>query len=790
MAVGFDAVGTFFEVNATANTIDNTSLTVGVGTNRALLVWACFNLSEATTTMVWDPGGANQSLTLIADQVQSSGAPHTALYGLVNPVSGNKILRVTWTTSTDITCFCSASFTGVDQTGGTTSFVATTATGNSITPAVTVPSAVGNMVAASFITNASTFSSVNNTQVYIENGLPAISCAGNRASGAASVVMNAPMGVSGLWAAVGANIVAAGSSTPATAGGTATDAGTTFQRKLFYQSFAQPVVFTVAAPPYAGWDDTLEWPRSAQPRSSAYSAPFTAQLLGVFQDRDSLGWFTDFTDPVRTRTAQQQSFLSEVLGAFQQRDNLGWFTPLADPIRKVNTPFQPWAFIQSPAQVFFPYTPWDDFTRRKPQPLDTQPLAWPPTPVATPFPAMGWISWPDFAPRQKPAASFTPWTFIPTPAQVFFPYAPWDDFTRRKPQYPDTQPQAWTGQNIAAPAPVMAWVRWPDFAPKKPLAADLWPLAFVPLVPSATVIGDWPDFVRRKPQPLDTQPLIWAAQTIAVQQVWFPYDPWPSLIAKKPVPLNYIPATPFIQTPAQVWFPHDTWPDRVPGARRVAEFRPFDFVAIPPITTEVRDWPDFAWRKSQPLDTQPLIWSGFTPAATVFFIPNNWPDFAPKARPLVDVRPWSFIQSPAQVFFPYGPWDDFTRRKPSALIYPPAVLVPIHIPPLGYIQWPDFATKKRPPLNYEPLTYLQLVRTPWNEMSRWPDMVPIRTKAGLNAALQQFSARFPGTITQATITGILNAFEVNSDVASITILVRQSQPAARAEVSIQEIGTI
>jgi len=372
-----------------------------------------------------------------------------------------------------------------------------------------------------------------------------------------------------------------------------------------------------------------------------------------------------------------------------------------------------------------------------------------------------WTQWPDLVPtRRKPVVDFQPWTFIPPPAQVFFPYGPWDDFTRRKPQYPDTQPQAWTGQNIAAPAPTMAWTNWPDFAPKKPVPLNFDSLALVQLAP----------------------------------QIWYPTQPWPDfLLRSKPVP-DFVPWS-FVATLAP-WTDWTKWPDLVPTKPKpVVDFRPWSFVPPPAqVWFPYGPWDDFTRRKPQPLDTQPLIWSGFTPPPGFFLVPERWPDLIYRKPIPLNYVPLTLVQTVQVPWTQWTQWPDRIDKRPVPLNFNPLTLTltpTVIVPWTQWTQWPDKIWRKPQPVDTGPFTVLlQLVRTPWNELSRWPELVPIRSKAGLHAALQQVQARFPGTISQATVTGILAAFEVNSDAAALAVYVIQSQPAVRAAVSIQEIGTI
>ena len=122
MAVAVDAVGTQ-NSNTFTTTVAYTGLTVGAGSDRAIglsIVW--LNDPGVVSVCRWDDGVSNQSLTEILKVVRSTGTSWTVgLYGLVAPVSGNKTLRLTWANATEY-AMNTVAWTGVDQTGGTTSF--------------------------------------------------------------------------------------------------------------------------------------------------------------------------------------------------------------------------------------------------------------------------------------------------------------------------------------------------------------------------------------------------------------------------------------------------------------------------------------------------------------------------------------------------------------------------------------------------------------------------------------------------------------------------------------------
>jgi len=961
---------------------DSAKLTIGTGINRALVVTVAWSSTAPTGVSITWNGVALTNIT--AANSVNGAAGNTAIYVLLNPDPGTLTLAGSWTGARDFYVFGQA-FTGVDQTGIATSFInATHPIGNNAAADVIVLPAVGNMDVAVFAVAGTINRVVTGTQAFIDNTQTAKAAAA-RVAGTGGTQHMTLDNVSAAWCISRVDLVAAA--------GTMSwfvPLGTLPTTRIFpasQQQFFTGSLFpiTTVTTPYAGWDDILEWPRPPQPRSMAYVAPFTAFVPLAREDIAKLEWTTVWQDPVRIKPAALQlPFPAQPFSVFQARDNPEDWTNWPDfaPGRPRLPLHQPWSFIPSPAQVWFPTAPWDDLIRRKfapapewsliPQqtaapvnvgwygPLSTPvrirsaprpewPLE-PPVPatgggsvvvdVSSPpmatgtstatsaaftapagsllvvateanadstdpqvftvtdtsglgwslqaiadgnlFPAVGpnsvstlhtatvgasvsrtvtvtwtsgvsafphmnfkvyvvtgqavyptaigatgagvmtgtpatipvftatatnsllvfgttdnqgsgvaptssdltsdaigtgfydalsgykqlgaigpdtaqvtyggpspfntwvaveiiaapagaapppiWQPWPDFLRRKPPLVDVRPWTFIPTPAQVFFPYAPWDDFTRRKPQPLDTAPLIWLGQTIVAPAPVMAWTNWPDFARKQQSPLNFDPLALVQLAP----------------------------------QIWYPPVQWPDRIDKKPVPLNFNPLT-LTQLAPQVWFPY-------------------------------APWDDFTRRKPQPLDTQPLAWSNFTPPPGFFLVPERWPDFVrSKAVPLNYV-PLTLVQTVTAPWTQWTQWPDRIDKRSVPLNFNPLTLTltpTVIVPWTQWTQWPDRIWRKPQPVDTGPFTVLlQLVRTPWNELSRWPEMVPIRSKAGLHAALQQVQARFPGTITQATVTGILAAFEVNSDAAALAVYVIQSQPAVRAAVSIQEIGTI
>jgi hypothetical protein len=188
--VTFDAQASSATVSNSANTsITNNNLTIGSGSNRALVVPLVLSVqATSAVTCTWD----GVSMT----QIVSANTPLTTgkamLFGLVNPNSGNKVLTCSWTTGSGA-AISGVSYTAVDQTGGGTSFP--NSTSNPVTQSggsstLTVTSSTNDAVMDSIINvNAvNTMGSPNQTNVYTNTGSFSAGGSGSsRAAGASSV---------------------------------------------------------------------------------------------------------------------------------------------------------------------------------------------------------------------------------------------------------------------------------------------------------------------------------------------------------------------------------------------------------------------------------------------------------------------------------------------------------------------------------------------------------------------------------------------------------------------------
>jgi hypothetical protein len=205
MAVAVDATPavTLDKIFAAVTTVDFTTLTTVAATS--IYVGLCFSTPPTTfpsaITVVWDPAGVNQSFTQVPStliQVSSGNSDETVIFALDNPsAQGNKVIRASWTTTCDgyITAM---SFKGSDTAGSAVNGI--TASGTSTTPTISVNSPAGNFTFGCIISDSATFSSTNQTQLFIDNGGAAGNGAANYTTGGgASTTLSANLGASGAW---------------------------------------------------------------------------------------------------------------------------------------------------------------------------------------------------------------------------------------------------------------------------------------------------------------------------------------------------------------------------------------------------------------------------------------------------------------------------------------------------------------------------------------------------------------------------------------------------------------
>jgi len=202
MAVVFDAQSSADTTGAAAVSFSNSAdLTVGTGTNRALIVLIAWSSTAPTgISITWD--GVALSAVAGASSVNST-AGNTKIYGLVNPNSGTKTLAGSWTGSRDF-YVAAIAYTGVEQSSAANAFTSGSfANGGSASADITINPAFGDTALddanVAIMGAAANFSSVTSgTQVFLDKTQTAKGC-GARIAGSNSVIHLTASLTSGNW---------------------------------------------------------------------------------------------------------------------------------------------------------------------------------------------------------------------------------------------------------------------------------------------------------------------------------------------------------------------------------------------------------------------------------------------------------------------------------------------------------------------------------------------------------------------------------------------------------------
>lgn len=215
MAVSINARSTAqTKANNSAGPHDHANLTIAAGTDTVLVAHVFvedFGGTPSSIAAVWDPTGANQSMTAITGASFDGSGIHIRQFGLVAPTTGNLTLRVSWSGGNGDVCVFAIAYDGANQTGGATSFPhGTSANGSSTTPSIAVTSAAGNWTQALLGTTGGVTGGANNTSNFNELGLNNGCASAQDATGAASVTHSWTLAPSGTWAIVATDIAVAG----------------------------------------------------------------------------------------------------------------------------------------------------------------------------------------------------------------------------------------------------------------------------------------------------------------------------------------------------------------------------------------------------------------------------------------------------------------------------------------------------------------------------------------------------------------------------------------------------
>lgn len=223
MPVAFDANGTITTGAAVAATgLTDTSLTIGSGSGRCLVYGVYLNgVSSAPggLTAVWDSGGTNQTMNLL-DTVGSTFGTlgFVAIYGLMNPTSGNKTFKVSWASGTQNVIVLGSSYTGASSVGnsvsGTRNTVSSTATTCNACTSAAIDAVVGFATSQTDTTTWSAITGTTLTQGGATSCGAAFGCysLGSSPSFTASGTANTSV----FWAGVATNIGGIASNFPET----------------------------------------------------------------------------------------------------------------------------------------------------------------------------------------------------------------------------------------------------------------------------------------------------------------------------------------------------------------------------------------------------------------------------------------------------------------------------------------------------------------------------------------------------------------------------------------------
>jgi len=180
----------------------SSALTVGTGTNRALVVGVTYYNYDGTVAVntVQYPG-----TTMTRVKSVTAGHVTVELWVGVNPASGTNTVAVTLPIATSVACGA-ASFAGVDQTTPLSNAVSGTGTGS--TASMMVGSAVSDMTIGLFGCDSCNVFTFTNSKLWLDATLGWGTATAAAANGASTVAYTWTL-YAAPWAAIGTNINAA-----------------------------------------------------------------------------------------------------------------------------------------------------------------------------------------------------------------------------------------------------------------------------------------------------------------------------------------------------------------------------------------------------------------------------------------------------------------------------------------------------------------------------------------------------------------------------------------------------
>jgi hypothetical protein len=219
MAVAFNAKSTNQAHTASGTSVNLTTMTVGSGTNRALVATLSFDrrhnaIDPTSVALSWDSAGTPQSMTsVIAANGAGTGSTsaRAEIWGLVAPTAGNKTLAISWTGNQEV-YVGALDVTGASQAGGTTTFAnsgSTTGSGTTMTRVQT--SATNDLSVVVWCVAQNVSATTTQTEAYRNNTGTNVSGGSSYGAGAATVTHSFTQDISTAYVIVGVDIVVASS---------------------------------------------------------------------------------------------------------------------------------------------------------------------------------------------------------------------------------------------------------------------------------------------------------------------------------------------------------------------------------------------------------------------------------------------------------------------------------------------------------------------------------------------------------------------------------------------------
>lgn len=195
-AVTFDQVGTVAIVSSCP--VSFTSHTVTGGLTNPGLIFVVVNAgatSVTAPTATWDFGASNQPMALLINQ-DAGGGRQAIIFGLRNPASGNKTLRLNCTGTFTSGFMNTISFSHVNPANDAAAFPNFIGSNAPGTPnSITITSGLNNYVIAAWSSLSNT--SVSDTQLFLQNTGTVWDTASNYkiSTGATDILSASPGGV-------------------------------------------------------------------------------------------------------------------------------------------------------------------------------------------------------------------------------------------------------------------------------------------------------------------------------------------------------------------------------------------------------------------------------------------------------------------------------------------------------------------------------------------------------------------------------------------------------------------